>query len=143
MSPEHLRSQRGSMLVMALFVMIVISLLGLTLVSVISSTSQSVVYEVLGTRALSAAQSGMQQTAAAAFPLNSGPVPCNTVINSPTGYSNIEGLENCSYTARCSTTPIQKNGVAHYFYRFESTGLCQAGDVWVSRSVSMDALQEQ
>lgn len=141
--PDVPLRQSGSMLVMALFVMIVLSLLGLTLLSVISSTSQSVVYDVLGTRAYAAAQSGVQQVVASAFPLNSGPAPCNTTITSPAGYTNINGLENCSYTARCSTTTIQKDGMPHYFYRFESTGLCQAGEVWVSRSVSTSALQEQ
>lgn len=134
------RAQRGSMLVMAIFIMLVMALLGLTMINVIGASSRSVVDEVLGTRAMMAAQSGLQQVATQAFPLGNDSVQCDTAISSPAGFSQRGGLQSCRYTARCTTQDVVKAGVDHYFYRFSSTGICQAGDVWVSRTVSMDAM---
>ena len=141
MFPENaLHKHRGSMLVMAIFIMLVMALLGLTMINVIGAASRSVVDEVMGTRALMAAQSGLQQIATQAFPLNTDSVQCDTTVSSPAGFTQLAGLQSCSYTARCTTQDVVKSGVDHYFYRFSSTGLCQTGDVWVSRTVSMDAM---
>lgn len=138
-----MKRQHGSMLVMALFVLIVLAFLGTTMVKVLSSASQSVVYEVLGTRAVNAAQSGLQQVVASAFPLNASAVACDNTLTSAANFSDINGLNDCDFQARCTTSTVVKDGITHFYYRFSSTGVCQADDVWVSRTVSLDALQEQ
>ena len=62
------KRQRGSMLVMTLFIIIILAFLGITMVNLLSSSNQSVVYEVLGARAKMAAQSGVQRLLSTAFP---------------------------------------------------------------------------
>lgn len=139
------KTAQGSMLVIAIFVILVMAFLGITMVQMLSATSQSVVYEVLGTRALNAAQAGLQKIAANAFPINGGIVSCDDLVlpvQSNANFGQIAGFENCSYSARCTTTEIVKDGQLNNFYRFSSEGVCQSGDVWVSRSVAIDALQE-
>ncbi|MCU7554686.1 type II secretory pathway component [Alteromonas sp. ASW11-19] len=128
--------QSGSMLVMSLFVIIVLSLLGITLVTMISSASQSVVHDVVGTRAHMAARSGLGHIAATALPIGASPATCNTTINSSASFTNIHGLQLCSYQARCTTTVVDNGGVNYHLYRLESTGQCQTRDGWVSHTVT-------
>ncbi|MFS1702114.1 type II secretory pathway protein [Alteromonas sp. AMM-1] len=139
----HNPKQQGSMLVITLFVIVVLSFLGLTMINLLSGTSQSVIYEVLGARAKFAAQSGLQRIAASAFPLNSPVAACNTTFTSSTALGQGDGLENCLYQATCTTTAITKQSQQYNYYRFASTGVCQAGDIWVSRTLEMDAFEEQ
>lgn len=131
------------MLVMTLFVIIVLAFLGATLVNLLAGTNQSVVFEVLGARAKFSAQSGLDKIVATAFPLNSSVANCASTLSSSSAFSNSNGLVNCSYEATCTTTPITKDSVDYYYYRFESVGLCQAGDIWVSRTFELDAFEEQ
>lgn len=128
---------------MTLFVIIILAFLGVTMVNLLSSSNQSVVYEVLGARAKMAAQSGVQRLLSTAFPLNSGIANCNTTVVSNAAFSTGSGLENCSYQATCTTTQVVKQNVDYNYYRFESTGICQANDIWTSRSVELDAFEER
>lgn len=139
MSISHRRKQTGSMLVMALFVMVVISLLGITLVTTFSSTSQTLTYDVVGTRAYQTAQSGIQQVKANAMPIGGAPVACTGAQASPASLSQVEGLANCRYDTLCTTTDVVKDGDDYRYYRFSSTGTCQFGGRWASRTVHDDA----
>ena len=60
MRPSY-QSQRGSALIVAIFVIVVTSLLVATLSGLLRTSNESVVTEVYGTRAFTAAQSGLQQ----------------------------------------------------------------------------------
>ena len=72
---HHPAKQRGSMLVISLFVIIVMALLGLTLSRLLSASSESIIYEVYGQRALNAARAGVEAQIALAFPI-SGTATC-------------------------------------------------------------------
>jgi MSHA biogenesis protein MshP len=135
-------SQSGSMIVMALFAIIVLALLAGTLVSMISSSSNSVLYEVYGVRAKNAAQAGIEELAMTSFPLNIGPQQCNQVIVNAGSFSTIPGFESCQFSARCSTNDISFNGANYRHYRFNSTGTCGSNEFVVSRTLSLDAMQE-
>ena len=136
------RKQRGSMIVMALFAIIVLALLAGVLVNMLRTSSNTLLYEVYGVRAKNAAQAGIQEIAMDAFPLSSGPQICNQVIASPASFSNINGFQACQFTARCSTSDINFNGEDFRLYRYSSTGTCGFDDIVVSRTVSVDAMQE-
>ncbi|GAC29617.1 hypothetical protein [Brumicola pallidula] len=136
---EH---QRGSMIVMALFAIIVLALLAGTLVNMISTSSNSVLYEVYGVRAKNAAQVGIQELAMASFPLGTGPQQCNQVIANSATFGSISGFQACEFSARCTTTDINFNGEDYRYYRFSSTGSCGLDGVVVSRTLSVDAMQE-
>ena len=135
--------QRGSMLIISLFVIIVLALLGATMVRMISSSSQATIIELSGLRALTAAQSGVQALLAQSFPLNNAINDCNTTIASPASFASVEGVRNCEYSASCTTSPVTKQGDVHNYYRFTSVGQCTVGDIIVTRQVSLDAMQVQ
>ena len=133
--------QRGSMLVIAIFVIIVFSLLGLTLTRLLASSSDAIIHEVYGLRALNAARTGVEQAISSAFPLHPATPSCSAAPVAPVNFNpNIKGLENCSYQAGCQAITV--TDVATYtYYRFESTGSCLVGEILVSRRISVDALQ--
>lgn len=133
------RTQQGSMLVVALFVMIVVSLLGITLVTTLTSTSQALTYDVAGTRAYQAARSGMEQVKASALKQGTEPATCVGSQASPPALSSVDGLVNCQYTTQCTTTDVSKDGTAYRYYRFSSRGTCRFGERWASRMVRDDA----
>jgi MSHA biogenesis protein MshP len=133
--------QKGSMLVIAVFVIIVFSLLGLTLTRMLASSSDAIIHEVYGLRALNAARAGVEQTISAAFPLSGSP-SCNAASTQVDFNGNIEGLANCSYLAGCLPITVTDGATSYTYYRFESTGSCQAGNILVSRRINVDALQK-
>lgn len=142
-SSRCLNQQAGSMLVMALFVLVVLSLLAGTMITIISGSSKSVVHEVYGLRAQQAAQAGIQTLIATSFPIGSAAVACATTVNSSPSFTNIEGFRNCSYSASCSSQDITFNGEDYRHYSYSSSGFCDTGDGIVSRTLFVDAMQEE
>lgn len=129
-------AQRGSMLVIALFVIIVLALLGLTMTRLLSSSSETIVYEVLGQRALNAARSGIECAVANQF----GAVCPHTT---PKVFSGVPGLENCLYNAPLPNSVAITDGAKNFTYlTFTSTGQCTAGKINVTRVVYVDVMLE-
>jgi MSHA biogenesis protein MshP len=124
--------QQGSMLVIALFVIIVLGLLGITMTRLLSSSSETVVYEVLGQRALNAARTGVDCAVASQFGTG-----CNNSVNKT--FINVSGLENCSYTVVVNNKPIVDGAKTFTYWTFASTGECSAGNTIVTRTVFVDA----
>lgn len=125
-------SQQGSMLVIALFVIIVLGLLGITMTRLLSSSSETVIYEVLGQRALNAARAGVDCAVAAQFGTG-----CNQPINKT--FTNVPGLENCAYTVTSNSKAIVDGAKTLTYWTFSSTGQCSAGNTIVTRTVYIDA----
>jgi MSHA biogenesis protein MshP len=137
-----LAKQKGSMLVIALFVIIVFALLGLAITRLLSSSSDAIIHEVYGLRAFNAARTGLEQAISAAFPLSPNIPSCDAAPLTPVDFDpNIKGLENCSYVVGCKSITVT-DGATYTYFRFESTGSCQADKILVSRRVSVDALQK-
>jgi MSHA biogenesis protein MshP len=128
------------MLVIALFILIVLSFLALFLLRSNQLNSQSVINEVYGLRAKLAAQTGIQMLLLASFPLNANEQICNQTIASPANYSNIEGVSGCTFVARCVTTDVVFNSQTNQFFQFSSTGTCDIAGQVVSRTVAVDAM---
>lgn len=127
------RSERGSMLFISVFVIVVMGMLGLTLTNMLATSAQSVVYESLGLKALNAARTGLEVNLSRTFPLStSAALPCQVSES----LSNVPGLEGCSYTANCQ---LDNSSSLINYYRFTSTGQCSVSDVVVSRTVAVDA----
>ncbi|PCI56406.1 MAG: type II secretory pathway component [Gammaproteobacteria bacterium] len=135
-------SQSGSALVIAIFVLVIMTLLGSALIRMQSSSAESVVYEVMGTRAYAAAQTGLQWQLTEVFPLNTtGITLCkrnnngDIEINEPT-ISGIEGLENCEFNITCDDR-IEHDGVQ--YYTLTSIGSCQVAGINTSRTIEIEA----
>ncbi len=138
----NMKQQLGSLTIMALFVIVILSFLGFALSNQLRTSSQNVVYEVHGTRAYLAAQTGLELLAATSFPLNSASAQCNIASPGNTlNVSSVNGLQNCAITTMCSSQTITENDVnTLVYYQFESTGVCQAGAEWTSRTLARDGV---
>lgn len=136
------KSQQGSMLVIALFVIIVFALLGLTMTRLLSSSTENVIYEVLGQRALNAARSGLEFCLARQYMNATSEDVANACTNpSDNLFANTSGIENCSYKVELATDITVTDSGGNYIYsKFTSTGSCQAGNIITSRTVYVDAL---
>ena len=125
--------QQGSMLVMALFVIIVLGLLGMTLTRLLSSSSETIIYNVLGQRALNAARAGIECAVASQFGAG-----CVSPINKT--FIGVPGLENCSYYNQQNTKQINDGTNNYQYISVTSTGQCQAGKVNVTRYLYIDTM---
>ena len=82
--------QRGSMLVIAIFTMVVLLLSPVSLQRMLVSSQQSIVYEVYGARAYNAAQSGIDHHLTLLFPTD-----------------NSDGSSRCTEQPRRHHQPMQ------------------------------------
>lgn len=123
--------QKGSALVLAVFIIVVMTVLGAALARMMSSSSETIAYEVLGTRAYAAAQSGIQWKLTQLFPLgNNTVITCSSVNTTPPDISAIEGLKSCKIK-EVSCTPFQYNDANDndvFAYTVASTGQCFVED---------------
>lgn len=140
---SSVKRQRGSMLVIAIFIMVVMLLVGLGMVNILATSGQSVAYEVSGTRAYAAANSGVQIKLSEIFPLatggNSGAaLRCNDAsLSNPSNYnivSNHSG-KSCPVTVTCQD--FQHDGVT--YYEISSQATCSIGNDVTSRTVVIEA----
>ncbi len=139
-----LRAQRGSALVLAIFVILLMSALILFLGRQLVSSSIAVSFEVQGSRAFNAAQSGLQAGLVRLFPLsgssNCAAVNAASVINFDANgaLATVPGLAGCSATLTCNEVPNPDN-TGRPLFRLKSSAVCIAGDVKTSRVVQMEA----
>ena len=116
---------RGSALLVALFVIILMTLLGAAILKMQMTSSETIAQEVLGTRALAAARSGMQIHLYKNLPLAPANGDCfNLTFNQPYDFSSIKGLKNCKARVTCENY-ANHNGIA--YLRLVSTGECGSG----------------
>jgi MSHA biogenesis protein MshP len=129
-----LKNHQGSALMLALFIIIVLTLLGGALVKILSTSSETIAQEVIGTRALMAANSAMQAELSLLFPLSidlATPQPtgtCNATNTYPlqTSGNDIHGLYHCRASTTCK--PYHNRELITY-YRLTSTGECGSSDI--------------
>lgn len=126
--------QTGSALVIAVFIIVVMSLIGLALVRLLSSSAESVAYEVIGTRAYAAAQSGAQWQLMRTFPFNNAAAQCN--LTQEMTMPSIKGLSACEVNVTCEAT-APYNGVI--YYTISSEAVCTVGNVITSRTIEIEA----
>lgn len=139
------KKQQGSMIVMSLFIIVVVSLLAAALINIVSASSSNSIHQIYGLRAQQAAKAGIDEMLFRSFPDSDTALACNSGavrITSPNTFSNITGLNNCSYSAQCVTQTITFANVERLYFKFSSTGSCQIDSNVVSRTLSVDAVQE-
>ena len=130
--PSSPYQQQGSMLVISIFIIVVISLLAASLSRILSSTADSVANEVYSAKAYFAADSGMEygiyqvlQQAA------SGTCPSLSLILNETG------LENCTVEISCESIPIDAANNEYQYY-LESKGTCDGGKIVAQHKVEAE-----
>ena len=135
MSPEpHNMRQRGSMLVIAIMLIVVIGLLAVALTRLLGSSSESVSYELLGARALAAANSGMERQLYLLLRPLTGSSAGGCLVTDPLSW-NEAGLYHCSATLSCEQQTLPTSSGNKLLYRLRSEGRCNNGTLAVSRAV--------
>ncbi|MGX5913130.1 type II secretory pathway protein [Aliidiomarina sp. Khilg15.8] len=136
---SSLRRQRGSSLIVAIFIIVVMSILAAVIARVLSASSRATVDEVYGSRALAAANSGAQIFMTDLFPLGSkgaSNAACNTGRNQT---FNVEGLQSCSATVNCEERDYSNDHQLTHF-RITATGQCSAAGKTYSRQIIVEAV---
>lgn len=134
--------EQGSSLVIALFVIIILTMLGSVLMKMISTSSETVSQEILGTRAYMAANSAMQGELQLLFPLNvaiqtycSTPIVDKEYALKTDEGDDIPGLYDCKAFTSCTLYYADTDNDVNY-YRLTSTGTCGSGAMEVdSKSI--------
>ena len=125
--------QRGSALIIGVFVITVMFLLASALINIVQDGDTGLTQEVWGTRAFSAANSGADAALATLFPLNGsdGICPVTSTWNPP----NVTGFHACTVTLTCKAYTVGTTTQ----YRINSKAVCESGETRVSRQVEVEA----
>ena len=127
--------QHGFSLPVAIFILVIMALLGAGIVSIMQSSQESAATEVLSTRAFFAAESGAQVALGQLFDLSGGAANC--AASYPVIDFNATGLGGCSASATCSSNVV---GTKTYF-TITSTGNCAVSSLSATRTVQLMATQ--
>lgn len=132
-------AQTGSSLVLGIFILVIMSLLGAALIEIMESNEDAYTYEVLGTRAYNAAQSGIQIEMQRVFPLieasNTNPSVCDN-SERRNNFININGLNGCSAILQCTSITHE---VTTTYYSISSVGQCEINGEVTSRTIEVQA----
>lgn len=132
---SSLKKQQGSMLVIALFVIIVLAFLAYAMIQITDNSSRGNVYEVYGSRALNAANTGAERALNEIF-MPAGSEQCSNVTAS-FQLNHGSAFSGCDISVTCDQFTVTQTGVTHF--RIESTASCSAGEFDTQRSVAVEA----
>ena len=140
------KKQRGSMLLTALFVAILMLGLGLAVVKIISSSANNNAVEYYGARAFLAAQSGLERGLSEMFPLGGAPGTGNCPVT--TNFDLISpALANCNVILACEQVgPVEDFNLSLSqvtVYRLTSTATCKVNDCALGQACRKDFWQTQ
>ncbi|MCS6154534.1 MSHA biogenesis protein MshP [Shewanella baltica] len=125
--------QRGSALIIGVFVITVMFLLASALINIVEDGDVGLTQEVWGTRAFAAANSGADAALAQLFPLNGTVGVCSA--NSAWVPPDVVGFHACSVTLQCTRYFVG----SVFQYHIKSQAVCESGDTRVSRQVEVEA----
>ena len=129
--------QRGSALIIGVFVITVMFLLASALINIVQDSDTALTQEVWGTRAFAAANSGADAALAQLFPLNTAANATATCASVSSSWvpPDVVGFHACSVSLRCTSYSVG----AVIQYRINSTAVCESGDTRVSRQIEVEA----
>ncbi|WP_417665864.1 hypothetical protein [Pseudidiomarina sp.] len=142
-SPRH---QRGAALAVAVFIIVVMSLIGTAMVRILGDSSSATVSEVYGARAQAAARTGAELFLVELFP-HDAPVNsslCAVRTAAPPAVAraeqvfSINGLTNCSTTVYCDKA-VLSNPYSGEHFRIVAEGICAVGDMTYSKEIMLEA----
>ena len=121
-----LSAEKGSALVMVIFIMVVLALLLAALAYITAQSNQNTAYQIASTRAYWAAQSGAEWGVWQGE--NGSCAPSTTLTYSI--YSPNAGLSGCQATVAC----LSSSASSIFYYQINSTGVCTAGNLGTGNS---------
>lgn len=137
-------TQRGSAIMIALFVIVIMALLAAAMGRFLVDSGEKHGVEVRGVRALMAAQSGLEIALYRLYPNDHWQArQCDALTLTPFA---VPGLVDCEAEVSCQRIAVSAAGGTHTGYRFRSEGRCgdprQSGpspDFAVSRTLVAEA----
>ena len=139
------KKQSGSAIVLAIFVIIIVSLLGAALVSLQRDSAKGASYEVYAARAYLSAYSASEIALVTLFPLgNSAAVTTNcsdlplTDVNVDLG--NDIGFHGCSAHYQCQILTPANSASLPTRYKIVSTAFCENSQTVTRRQISVEAV---
>ncbi|MBY5993126.1 PilX N-terminal domain-containing pilus assembly protein [Ferrimonas balearica] len=140
LKPSPRRAQRGSALIMAVFILTVMLLLGTVLVRTLNQEATSVGLEVTGTRTWAAAQSGLDW--ALARTLNRGAdsataacTAANAVLTPGSGLPDNVGFDRCTVTVSCDYRSAHGSDDVDNGFEYRAEAQCGPDSLRVSRTL--------
>lgn len=132
-------AQAGFSLPVAIFVLVLLSLLGAAMTRMLATGAQSVGFEVLSTRAFYAAESGAQWGMNTLFPPVSN--PAGTCFAQQDLNFSTSGLAGCSAQVTCAGPVVVANagGATSTQFRISSRGTCGSGTDTTTRVIEVGA----
>jgi MSHA biogenesis protein MshP len=134
-SCKSINRQKGSSIMMAIFVLIVVGLLGSAMVSLLNQSEEGVAREVVSMRALMAAESGAERGLQQAL---GGACPGTGVTLAPMlnwSFASSTGLQGCDAVVSCAAQLIDGTN----YYTIKSHGECGPADSRAHRIIQLQA----
>ncbi|MGF1764929.1 hypothetical protein [Aliivibrio kagoshimensis] len=129
--------QQGSALIVMVFAIVVFFSLAAILININSRSQQSVSYEMLGTKALWAARSGMEHAIQKVLPINQPAMLCTNGSTTVIDFSDVSGnLQQCTASISCVSSFVSNDGMQHA--EMQSSGTCVAGDFRAQRIIKVE-----
>jgi MSHA biogenesis protein MshP len=161
-SLKQVNSQRGFLLPLALFIIVVMGVLALTISRTATQSQTAVVQEFISLQSFYAAESGAQRGMKALFFDVNGRQAADAAclaMNSNPDYSGIDGLSACTVAVNCTCryqngsdctpanatnySPLAPADVLKSFYTVTSVGTCGEREYRAERSIQAGAFLEQ
>ena len=135
--PATISAEKGSALVMMIFIMVVLALLLAALAYITAQSNQNTAYQIASTRAYWAAQSGAEWgTYQIAPATGSAASQCFSPSPAYPAIGSIPGLGGCSAKVACSPSPSSSATVASTTsYQITSQGACPAGNLGADNTI--------
>lgn len=161
-SLKQVNSQRGFLLPLALFIIVVMGVLALTISRTATQSQTAVVQEFISLQSFYAAESGAQRGMKALFFDVNGRQAADAAclaMNLNPDYSGIDGLSACTVAVDCTCryqngndctpanatnySPMATADVLKSFYTVTSEGTCGEREYRAERSIQVGAFLEQ
>jgi MSHA biogenesis protein MshP len=151
---QPINSQRGFLLPLALFIIVVMGVLALTISRTATQTQSAAVQEFINLQSFYAAESGAQRGMKALFlgetERKKMDEQCVGMNLSP-NYNGVAGLSACTVTVTCSCryrngnecTPEPAIDMLTSFYTITSIGACGQDEYRAKRTIQVGAFMEQ
>lgn len=133
------RRQTGFSMPVAIFILVVMALIGTAMVQLVSTGHMSVANEALSTRAFYAAESGAQWGMNRLFPPTGSSCPATSCVASSSLTFTAAGLSGCSAVVVCTGLGTF-SGREHY--GLTSTGTCGSSETTATREIEVRAACE-
>jgi MSHA biogenesis protein MshP len=160
---KSMKKQRGFLIPLSLFIVVVMGILALVISRTATQTNQSFTQELMGVQAFYAAESGAQRGMQALFfpdaTTRQGVDGRCQGLNQNYSFSSVNGLQLCNAQVTCvcnyrngsacasangaNYQPTSSSGVIASYYTITSVGTCGSGPLSAERTISVGSFMDQ